>query len=78
MKTYEVTMTYEYTTYADKNDIINYLINTWGMTEEEAQKSFEKLSVSDIEEIIVGSGKWDPLEVDDLYYRESNMNIYDL
>lgn len=75
MKTYEITMTYEYTTYANEKDIINFFIKKCNLTEEQAKKHFESLSDSEIKEVIVCSGDWDPIEVDDLSYRESRIDI---
>ena len=75
MKTYEVTMTYEYTVYADEEDIIQFFIDNFDMIEEEAKKHFESLSDSDIEEIIVYNSDWEPTCMDDFTFIESTMNV---
>lgn len=75
MKTYEVTMTYEYTTCADEEDIIQFFIDKFNMTKEEAEKHFESLSDSDIEEIITCNDDWEPTSINDFDFVDSRMDI---
>lgn len=75
MKTYKVTMYYEYTAQANENDMISYLIDNFDMAEEEAKERFESLEDSDIEEIIACSSDWEPSCIDDFTFTRSTMDI---